>query len=223
MNILTKSKKKASEFWNDVENIRWFKDEPAPQYWFDYFSKTKSLDKKILDLGCGAGRNTEMLLSLGFDVYACDLYKNMIITTKKRLIDKGVDRGLINKRIFQSDMLCIKSKDENFDLVLSNGVFHNAYSKNEIEKAVKEVARVLKKDGKLCFNMFSSNYTKSFLDIGNSVYVTKEGLIMTLISSKEFQNICRMNGLISVLKIIEYDREVNTGVRSVMRGVMKKK
>jgi len=34
--------------------------------------------KRVLDLGCGAGRNTQFLFEYGFDVFACDYYDGMV-------------------------------------------------------------------------------------------------------------------------------------------------
>ncbi|MCX6727099.1 MAG: class I SAM-dependent methyltransferase [Candidatus Shapirobacteria bacterium] len=218
----TDYRKNAEEFWNDFENIKWFKNEPVPQYWIDFFKRYSGKNKSVLDLGCGAGRNTEVLFKLGFDTYACDLYKNMVSTTRKCLIGIGVDKKVADERVTLGDMLDIKFPDQYFDIVLSNGVFHNAYDLSELDKAIGQVSRVLKKNGHLCFNMFSSEKLESFKKTGDSVYVTKEGLVMTLITSQNFQRICLDHGLKAESPIVQYKREVSTGVRAVMRGIMVK-
>jgi ubiquinone/menaquinone biosynthesis C-methylase UbiE len=146
----------------------------------------------------------------------------MVSTTRKRLLGIGVDKKIADERVILGDMLDIKFPDQYFDIVLSNGVFHNAYNLGELDKAIGQVSRVLKKSGHLCFNMFSSEKLKSFKKTGDSVYVTKDGLVMTLITSQEFQKICLKHGLKAELPIIQYEREVSTGIRAVMRGIMVK-
>lgn len=222
MNNTKVYRKNAEGFWNDFENIKWFKDEPAPPYWVEFFKKFVGKHMSVLDLGCGAGRNTEILFRLGFNTYACDFYENMVATTKERLLSAGADKKTVQENITQGDMLSIKFPDQYFDIVLSNGVFHNAYNLNELDKAVSEVSRVLKKGGYLCFNLFSSEKVDSFKSIGNSVYVTKENLIMTLVTSQEFEDICQKHGLKIESPIVQYQRDVTTGMRAIMRGVMVK-
>jgi ubiquinone/menaquinone biosynthesis C-methylase UbiE len=212
----------AEKFWNDFENIKWFKDEPAPQYWIEFFKNSAGKSLKALDLGCGAGRNTEVLFKLGFDTYACDFYENMVSTTRKRLIDAGIDRELVEARVGIGDMLEIPYQDNFFDLVLSNGVYHNAYNMEELNTAFKETSRVLKKGGHLCFNMFSSECVDTFKNIGEKVYVTHEGLIMTLINHQELEELCEKYSLKLIDPIVEYQREVSTGMRAIMRGIFVK-
>lgn len=222
MNNIKVYRKNAKGFWNNFENIKWFRDEPASPYWVDFLKIF--VDKKIsvLDLGCGAGRNTEILFKLGFNTYACDFYKNMVTTTKERLLTVGANKKMVQKNIIQGDMLNIKFPNQYFDIVLSNGVFHNAYNLNELNKAISEVARILKKGGYLCFNLFSSEKIDSFKNIGDSVYVTKENLIMTLVTSQKFEDICQKHRLKIESPIIQYQKEITTGIRAIMRGVMVK-
>lgn len=215
-------RKNAQEFWNNFENIKWFKDEAAPPYWIEFFKEYFGQKISVLDLGCGAGRNTELLFKFDFDTYASDFYKNMVDTTKKRLLAAGINPKTVQKNVTQGDMLNIQFPNSFFDIVLSNGLFHNAYNLTELDKSISEVSRVLKTNGRLCFNLFSSENVDSFKSLGNSVYVTKEGLIMTLITALEFKDLCQKHGLNLESPIIQYQREVSTGMRAIMRGVMVK-
>jgi len=120
-------------------------------------------------------------------------------------------------------MLDLPYGDSSFDVVLSNGVFHNVSNLKEMETALKEASRVLRKKCYLCFNLFSSNYIDPSLEkIGGDIFLTKEELPMALISKKEFVNMCKKYGLVPDGAIVEYEREVTTGKRSVMRGVLRK-
>lgn len=53
-------------------------------------------------------------------------------------------------------MLHLSYKDNSFDYILANGVMHNVSSKDEFNNVVREAKRVLKLNGKLCLNMFTS-------------------------------------------------------------------
>lgn len=214
-----------ARFWNDPSNIRWFANEPAPDYWRDFFTEHKTTySQKVLDLGCGAGRNTELLYRLGYDVYACDLYLGMIRATKKRLVKAGMGEKEVKYRIVQAAMLRLPYGLDTFDTVLSNGVYHNVDSTDEMIQAVGESARVLKDQGLVCFNLFSSDYIDQTLKkITANTYLTKEGLPMVLVSPRDFLSICRSNSLVLEGELKSYNREVSTGIRSVMRGVLRKK
>lgn len=147
----------------------------------------------------------------------------MVATTKERLIKAGFSQEIINNRVNQGDMLNLKFPNIFFDVVVCNGVFHNAYNLDELNQAVSEVSRVLKNNGQLSFNLFSSECVDSFQQVGDSVYSTKEDLIMTLVSSQEFKKMCHNHSLEPAIDIVEYRREVTTGTRAVMRGTMIKK
>jgi len=215
--------KNEEKFWNDPNNIKWFSDQPVPGYWAEFFNTKKGNIKKVLDLGCGAGRNTQFLFESGFDVFACDYYEGMVKATRKRLLKLGLDEDVILQRVIKASMLDLPYEDSSFDVVLSNGVFHNVSNLKEMETALKEASRVLRKSGYLCFNLFSSNYIDPSLEkIGGNIFLTREELPMALISKKEFVIMCKKYGLVPDGAIVEYEREVTTGKRSVMRGVLKK-
>lgn len=215
--------KNEEKFWNDPATIKWFSEQPVPDYWIAFFKNKGKQIKKILDLGCGAGRNTQFLFESGYDVYACDWYDGMVKATRERLSKIGLDKPFIEKRVIKASMLDLPYKDNFFDVVLSNGVFHNAASLREMGLAFKETSRVLKKKGYVCFNLFSSNYIDPSLKrISDHVYLTKEKLSMVLISKMEVVSLFKKYGLVSEGGATEYEREVTTGKRSVMRGVFRK-
>lgn len=212
-------------FWNDPKTVEWFSKEPAPEYWKQFFLRVKKDGvQTVLDLGCGAGRNTQLLFDLGYDVYACDLYLGMIKATKLRLKKMGIGEKEIEKRVIMASMLNLPYGDNFFDAVISNGVYHNVATIAQIDQALKETARVLKAKGYLCFNLFSSNIiTEDFKRMGENVYLTKENLPMALLSKQRFLALSKKYNLILTGKVAEYEREVSTGKRSVMRGVLQKK
>ena len=78
----------------------------------------KNSNKKVLDLGCGAGRNTELLVELGYDVYACDCHEKMVDYTKIRLKKYYSDEE-IEKRIIKEDIINLAYEKKQFDYILS--------------------------------------------------------------------------------------------------------
>ena len=96
--------------------------------------------KKVLDLGCGSGIYAKILKRRGAIVYGIDISPKMIELAKKNV--KGVDFrvGTVYKLPYNS---------ETFDIVLASLVVH--YFAN-LNKAFKEIRRVLKKNGVFIFS-----------------------------------------------------------------------
>lgn len=216
----------AKEFWNSKKITKEFYTQPFSGYWLDSFGLIKDASrKKVLDIGCGGGRNTEMLINLGFDVFACDFYQGMVRTTKNRLIKKGFKSKFVAGRIKKASMTELPYDSNNFDIVLCHGVYHNAQSLEEFDCALEESARVLKMGGHLYFNIFTSDLiAEDFKNVDgqSNVYITREKLPMVLLSKGEFIKLASKYNLRPDVELIEYQSTVSTGKRSVLRGILVK-
>jgi ubiquinone/menaquinone biosynthesis C-methylase UbiE len=98
-------------------------------------------NKTALDLGCGNGRYTFALKSFGFKkVVGID------ISPKNIEMAKYNAKKLSIKNVFfkVGDVLKLNYKKNNFDFVMSYGVFHRTKS---IERGLSEMVRVTKKGG----------------------------------------------------------------------------
>ncbi len=104
------------------------------------FKKAKV--KKVLDLGCGAGRNTWPMAKNGFEVYGLDLAKDGINLLKKYLNSKNLTANLKVGDIFSP----LPYNDNYFDAIVSVQVLQHGKEK-DIKKSLKEVVRVLKPNG----------------------------------------------------------------------------
>ncbi len=91
--------------------------------------------KKVLDMGCGAGRLIELLLMSGADVYAADISENMISTIQKKYP---------RLKTCVCSIEDIDFEDNFFDIVLSAFVVVHLRT---LTKAFDEVYRVLKPGG----------------------------------------------------------------------------
>ena len=114
------------------------------------FSKDRS-KKKILDIGCGAGRHVKLLSENKFKTYGVEFSKSGIHYTKKLLRQNN-----LKAEINYSDMSELPFKDNYFDGVISFGVFYYSDSKG-MKKGINEMHRVMKNGGAGFINIRSTN------------------------------------------------------------------
>lgn len=128
----------ASEYASlGIEGTQYLAFRDVPKLIQKYVSGTHTLD-----YGCGPGRSTRLLKSLGLDTVGVDISNDML--EQARLKDtKGLYRNIKSGEL--------PFDDESFDLVFSSFVFLEISSLAEIEKILKEFRRVLKPRGTCIF------------------------------------------------------------------------
>lgn len=119
---------------------------------FEYFLKIIKEKSKVLDLGCGNGRLYEVLRQKKVEYLGIDLTEELIEKARKHFPDASFEVG---------DMTDLKLKDRQFDSVFSIAAFHHVPGEKLRHQSVKEMHRVLKKDGLLVltvWNLFQWKY-----------------------------------------------------------------
>lgn len=211
-----------AKFWNDPKQVKSFGDDQPSEYLMKFFSTIKNpVGKKVLDIGCGGGRNTEMLLKMGFDIFACDLHKAMVNFTKKRIskINKKEE-----KKIILASMTSLPYPDNFFDYVVSSGVFHNAANFNKFSLAIKEAQRVLKNSGYLILNIFINDWLGKKLKKKRKsrfFYFTNNGLPIILLPLYKLIEIFSENNL----KLLSFFQEkvfLSMGEREIFKAIFQK-
>jgi len=97
-------------------------------------------EKRVLDVGCGVGRETVELARRGARVVAVDLAPALIARARNRAVAAGV-AGRVEFRVGAAESLGLEG--ELFDVVLGNGVLHHL----EIPAFMASLGRLLKPDG----------------------------------------------------------------------------
>ena len=220
-------RKVIDKFWNDSVQVNFFKNKLPCPHIRKFLSKIKSphSDRKALDLGCGGGRNTEMLVRFGFDTYGLDSSPAMVRTTRQRL-SKFFLTSELKKRIILGSMLNLPYPNSRFNVIVSTGVYHQARSEKEYAEAIKESSRVLKKGGWIALNIFTNKiWDKTYTKVDKEKYtvITKEGLYMTLLPKKLFLEIMKKYNLVLISPLMEEERKLSTGKRWILRGIFQKK
>ena len=101
-------------------------------------------DSKILDIGCGGGRNIQRFaeqISENGRVVGID-YSEVSVEKSTKLNQEAINKGIVN--IFQGSVSEMPFYDETFDIATA---FETIYFWPDFINDLKEVNRVLKEDG----------------------------------------------------------------------------
>jgi len=113
---------------------------------------------KILDVGCGNGRNLKPFADLKFDCYGIDFSKNMVSVAKDFL-----KKHNLKAKVYVEKAEKLPFDDNSFDYVLALRVIPCILTEKERSKALDEVKRVLKKNGKAVITIWNKTNFKYLL------------------------------------------------------------
>jgi ubiquinone/menaquinone biosynthesis C-methylase UbiE len=110
--------------------------------------------KRLLDIGCGAGRNIVPLARLGWNAIGVDLSLPMIAAAATRVRDEHLETHL---RLALAGMHELPFPARSFDLIIAHGIWNLARSGREFRLALAEAARVARPRSALFVFTFSRN------------------------------------------------------------------
>jgi tellurite methyltransferase len=117
-------------------------------YLFDQILKNRfAPEMKILDAGCGGGRNLVYFLRSGFDCFGVDRNAEAIEYVRNLARKLAPEIPPENFQISSVEKLLFD--DESFDVVISSAVLHFADDEDQFNKMLGEMRRVLKPSGML--------------------------------------------------------------------------
>lgn len=120
-----------------IQHSRLFAHRDAP---FDRMIPFPQLHgMNVLEVGCGMGFHTELLVKAGAHVTAIDLSETSVRATQRRLALKA-----LRAEVLQHDAERLPFADGQFNYVWSWGVIHHS---SRTMKCVREISRVLQRDG----------------------------------------------------------------------------
>lgn len=142
----TDAPKYSLAYFEEVEAFR-YAHEPFIRG-FAQFSQWK--DKKVLEVGYGAGTDFLQFAKAGAELYGVDLTEEAAENVTRRLALYGVSARDI--RVCNAEHLPFDSGT--FDLVYSWGVIHHA---DDTEQCLREIARVAKPGGRVKIMIYNYN------------------------------------------------------------------
>ncbi|MDQ2862885.1 MAG: class I SAM-dependent methyltransferase, partial [Bacteroidota bacterium] len=104
---------------------------------------------KILDAGCGGGRNMHWFVQNNFDIYGIDSSEAAIINLRNEY------PSLPSKNLQVAFIEALPFTDNFFDHVISSAVLHFAANAAHFKEMIGEMVRVLKPSGTLFIRMTS--------------------------------------------------------------------
>ncbi|NIO44476.1 MAG: methyltransferase domain-containing protein [Candidatus Aenigmarchaeota archaeon] len=114
----------------------------------------KMKGKKILDLGCGGGKDSVLFAKNGFEVVSLDFSEKAINFCKENIIRNNVQRSI---HIILHDMTKpLKFDDRTFDTVYAHLSLHY-FDDRTTTKIFNEIRRILKVSGLLFVNVKSTD------------------------------------------------------------------
>ena len=115
-------------------------------YLFDQLLKGRLVPgMRVLDAGCGSGRNLVYLLKSGYQVFAVDESEQAIAHVRQ--LASGLAPHLPPDNFRSGSVETIGFKESEFDVVLSSAVLHFARDDDHWMAMVEEMWRVLRQGG----------------------------------------------------------------------------
>jgi len=142
-------------------------------------------NQTILEAGCGAGRILRYYHNQNYKITGIDFIEDAIKKLKKIDPSLNVEVGNILNLDFNNNY---------FDTILAFGLYHNFHSEN-LNKALMETFRILKKGGKICASFRADNIQELIIDwIRKDNTDNKKEFHKLNLTKKEFTELFKKHG-----------------------------
>lgn len=174
--------------------------------------------QRILDAGCGTGRNLFYFLKQGLEVYGIDSKEESIATLKAWCQEQFPHYPLEH---FQwQNIETMTFEPSSFDVVISNAVLHFARDKAHFEQLLQTMWRVLKPQGHLFVRLASSiGIEEKIIPVGQGQYLLPDESIRFLVNEADLLHYTQQLGA----SLTEYIKTTNVqGLRCMTTWCLQK-
>lgn len=153
-------------------------------YLFDQLLKGRFDDcRKIIDIGCGSGRNLHYFLQNGFEVHGIDPDSGAVENVKQLAVKLAPRNPPSNFVVASAEQL--PYPEASFDLAICSAIFHFAKDREHFDKMLRSVWRVIKPGGYLFARLASDIGIEDLVvPIGDGVYRLPDGSTRYLINQE---------------------------------------
>lgn len=211
---MTKQKNKTMKIIQNKNNIDCWEKllENPPLSYIELFKQERnylrnniSSNQKVLDIGCGNGRNILSIADITRTITGVDIDSKAVEDTEQNTIQYP------KIKVVQGNVTSLPLKDKSFDVVIFSMTLVNL--DNQKEKALSEMKRVIKDNGKIIISVYSekalSERRKIYSQVGvpiinesNGKFIfDKEGFVSEQFSMKDIRQLIKPIGL----KIIDHE------------------
>jgi SAM-dependent methyltransferase len=160
---------------------------------------------RILDAGCGYGRNLIFLLRERAEIFAVDA--NPTAVEHVRHLSKSLNSGLPDENFQVSRVEQMPFPAEFADVVMCSSVLHFARNDAQFQAMLAELWRVLRPGG-LLFTRLASRIGMDFEPMGNGLYAMPDGQAWYLVDEQ------KLMALTASMKAVLVDRLKTTIVQN---------
>ncbi|WP_010281525.1 class I SAM-dependent methyltransferase [Bacillus timonensis] len=152
LNMLDSLLREPTHFWDSFysdreKGIPFFVNVPDENL-VSYFDRNFLNVGKVLELGCGPGRNAIYLAQKGWTVDAVDLSKESLKWAEERAIENNIHINFIHKNIFDLEI-----EEGTYDFVYDSGCFHHIAPHRRMSY-INVVKKALKPNGYFAITCF---------------------------------------------------------------------
>jgi ubiquinone/menaquinone biosynthesis C-methylase UbiE len=177
--------------WSEAGLVSGFAQSPPNQALMEVAAARRAGGAhRLLDIGCGAGRNAVPLLHQGWTVAAIDLSLGMLRAAQERAAAEAPGRSL---GLTLAPMEHLPIASDSIDFIVAHGIWNLARTTAQFRTAVLEAARVARRGASLFVFTFSRStlpasdqplpgerYVFTRFSGGPQIFVTIEELIAEL-------------------------------------------
>ncbi|MEO1217368.1 MAG: class I SAM-dependent methyltransferase [Bacteroidota bacterium] len=154
-------------------------------YLFDQLLKGRiHKSHKILDAGCGGGRNSYFFVKEGFEIYGVD--QNPLAIEGIREMASIIAPTYPHNRFQTAELSQLPYENEHFDWIICNAVLHFSENHEHFERMMVEMWRVLKRGGAFFARLASDiGFEGKFKDLGKGRYYLTDETERYVVTEKQ--------------------------------------
>jgi ubiquinone/menaquinone biosynthesis C-methylase UbiE len=164
-------------------------------YLLDQLMKNRiTPDLRILDAGCGWGRNSELLVRNNFQIWGIDRSEEAIGELHQHLPlwNENYDKS----RFSVANLVNIPFPDGHFDFIISSAVLHFCENRAHFIQMMEELIRVLSPTGIIWFRMTAKHTIEPFArHLYDDVYELPDESTRYLLDKKVLENLMKKHHL----------------------------